>query len=172
MAASIQEAKLSAFPACVSRPEARIQAYKEVFEENRHRVYSLAFWMTDNEIVAEELTINTFCRAFAIGPDPDTETILRALIAEMRDLMPIGVLTLQCEASTEVVGLRSNIKRIDLERAVMQLPVTERMVFLLHDGEKNDHARIARILGLSEQESACGLHQARLRLRELLAAVV
>ena len=39
----------------------------------------------------------------------------------------------------------------------------------MHDAENYDHARIARTLGLTEDESRRGLHQARLRMRELLA---
>ena len=171
MASSIGEAKLT-FPACISRAEARVQAYQEAFTENRHHVYSLAFLMTDNELVAEELMINAFCRAFALSPDPDRESVDRALVTELRELMPLGSLTLECAPCEEVVGLRRNTKRVELERAVVQLPAMERMVFLLHDVERYEHARIGRLLGLTEQESAYGLHQARLRLRELLAASV
>jgi DNA-directed RNA polymerase specialized sigma24 family protein len=46
------------------------------------------------------------------------------------------------------------------------------MVFLLHDVEGYDHARVARTLGITEDESQIGLHQARLRLRNLLATMV
>jgi RNA polymerase sigma-70 factor (ECF subfamily) len=172
MAVRIQEAKLTGFPGCVFRPAARVEAYQEAFEENRHRVYSFAFWMTDNELVAEELMLNTFCRAFALSSHPDAESVDRALVAELRELMPLGALTLQCAPCSEVVGLHRNTKRVDLERAVVQLPATERLVFLFHDVERYDHARISRTVGLSERESAYGLHQARLRLRELLAAMV
>jgi len=172
MAASIEQAKLNGFATAISRPEARVRAYQEAFEENRHRVYSLAFRMTDDELVAEELMINSFCRAFALSPDPDAESLDRALVTELRELMPLGTLTLECDTCSEVVGLRRNVKRVELERAVVQLPVTERMIFLLHDVERYDHSRIGRILGLSEQESAYGLHQARLRLRELFASCV
>jgi RNA polymerase sigma-70 factor (ECF subfamily) len=171
MAVSIGEAKLT-FPACVSKTEARVKAYQEIFAEHRHRVYSLAFLMTDNEVVAEELMVNTFCRAFALSADPDCESIDRALVAELRELMPLGSLTLQCAPCEQVVGLRRNTKRVELERAVVQLPATERMVFLLHDVERYEHARIGHILGLTEEESAYGLHQARLRLREVLAALL
>jgi DNA-directed RNA polymerase specialized sigma24 family protein len=69
-----------------------------------------------------------------------------------------------------VASVRGNVKRVDLERAVVQLPPTERMIFLLHDVEAYDHTRISRTLGVSEQESQLGLHQARLRLRQLLAS--
>jgi DNA-directed RNA polymerase specialized sigma24 family protein len=69
-----------------------------------------------------------------------------------------------------VSQVRRNTRRADLERAVVQLPSTERMIFLMHDVENYDHARIARTLGISEVESKAGLFQARLKLRELLAS--
>ena len=168
--ASIGQPNVSGFATAISRPEARARAYQEVFEENRHRLYSLAFYMSGNELVAEELMVNTFCRAFACSPDPDVETIDRALVTELRELMPLGALTLECAPAADVVGLRRNTKRVELEAAVAQLPATERMIFLLHDVERCDHARIGRLLGLNDQESSYGLHQARLRLRELLAS--
>ena len=62
--------------------------------------------------------------------------------------------------------------RTHLERAVVQLPPTERMIFLMHDVENYDHCRIARYLELTEDQSRNALHQARLRLRELLATTV
>jgi len=170
MAESIEQAKVTGFVTTISRPEARVRAYQERFEENRHRIYSLAFRMTDNEVVAEELMINSFCRAFALNADPDAESVDRALVTELRELMPLGTLTLECAPACDVVGLRRNTKRVELENAVAQLPATERMVFMLHDVERYDHLRISRLLGLTEQESAYGLHQARLRLRELLAS--
>jgi DNA-directed RNA polymerase specialized sigma24 family protein len=46
------------------------------------------------------------------------------------------------------------------------------MIFLMHDVENYSHARIARSLGLGEDESIQGLHQARLRLRRLMAEMV
>ena len=52
---------------------------------------------------------------------------------------------------------------------MVQLPSTERLVFLMHDVEGYDHARIARTVGITEMESRQGLFQARLKIRELLA---
>ncbi|HVP51567.1 MAG TPA: sigma factor-like helix-turn-helix DNA-binding protein [Terriglobales bacterium] len=170
MTVRIEEAKLIGFPTRVSGRETQAQAYQEAFEQSRHRVYSLAFWMTDHELVAEEVAVNTFCLAFAFSAAPDAESVDRAFVATLRELMPLGQPTLQCGLCSEMVSLRRNVKRVDLERAVVQLPPTERLIFLLHDVESYDHSRIGRLLGLSREESACGLHQARLRLRELLAA--
>ena len=146
-----------------------VDSYREAYEQNRHRIYALAFWMTDNELVAEELMMDTFCRAFLAGDRPTAEEIDRALVAELRSCMPLGILTLNCAPCDKVLSVRRSKLRVDLELAVVQLPGTERMIFLMHDVEGYDHSRIARTLGLTETGSRTGLHQARLRMRELLA---
>ena len=143
--------------------------YSEVYEQNRHRIYALAFWMTNNELAAEELMTNTFCRIFAKNDSPAPEEIDCALIAELRQQMPLDALTLNCSPCRKILSVRQNTRRVELEHAVGQLPGTERMIFLMYDVENYDHARVARTLGLTEDESRLGLHLARLRIRELLA---
>ena len=171
MGISIGEGKMFGFteylPAVLDQP--RVDHCRTIYEENRHRVYSLAFLMTDNELVAEELMTQTFCRAFAHHASPSAYQVDQALVDELREMMPLGKLTLNCAPCDQVLSVRRNTLRVDLERAVVELPGTEKMIFLMHDVERYDHVRIARLLGLSEDESRCGLHQARLRLRELLA---
>ncbi len=145
------------------------RTYSEVYKQNRHRIYALAFWLTDSELAAEELMTDTFCRAFAKSESPAPEDIDCALILEARRHMPFRALTLNCAPCEKVLCVRDNMLRIDLDRAVVRFPNTEKMIFLMHDVEHYDHARIARILGFTEDESHRGLHQARLRIRELLA---
>ncbi|MGC2108851.1 MAG: sigma-70 family RNA polymerase sigma factor [Candidatus Korobacteraceae bacterium] len=153
-------------PAVLARPQTD---HSEIYEQNRHRIYSLAFWMTDHELAAEELMTHTFCRAFGRSDTPSAEEIDRALIAELRQYMVLGTLTLDCAPCERVLSVRRNVLRVDLERAVIQLPNTEKLIFLMRDVEGYDHERIARLLGISQAESHTGLHQARLRMRELLA---
>lgn len=170
MANIIQQAKISGYATFLPGVVAEhAEKFQEVFEENRRRIYALAFWMTDNEISAEELMRLTFIRGFSHGPRPTPEALDRALVAELRELMPLGSLTLDEGLCCESRSVRRNTLRVHLERAVVQVAATERMVFLLHDVEGYDHARIARILGITEDESRSGLHQARMRLRNLLA---
>ena len=145
------------------------EEYRAIYDQNRHRIYALAFWMTDNELAAEELMTSTFRRAFAWNNGPTDDQIDQAFIGELRKEMPLGSLTLNCEPSSRVRGVRNNVLRVDLERAVVQLPSTERLIFLMHDVEGYDHARIAHTLGLSDDESCLGLYRARVFLRELLA---
>jgi RNA polymerase sigma-70 factor (ECF subfamily) len=148
--------------------ESRTAEYNRIYEENRHRIYSLAFWMTDNELTAEELATNVFLRAFAGTASPTTEQIDHAFLAEVRETTAVGTLTLAVSANAATT-IRGNVKRVHLERAVVQLPATEKLIFLLHDVEGYEHQKIARLLGIEPQESQYGLHQARVLIRELVS---
>jgi RNA polymerase sigma-70 factor, ECF subfamily len=143
--------------------------YQEIYNEHCHRIYSLAFWITDHEPGAEQLSGNTFLRAFAWHYRPEAEQVDQAFVAEIRELMPVGELVLRNNAAPGISSVRARMKRIHLERAVVQLPVTEKLIFLFHDVEGYEHARIASLLGISENESAFGLHQARVFIREQVA---
>lgn len=170
MASAYREANFTDFvtylPAVADKARAR---YEEIYEENRHRVFALAFWMTDSEVAGEEVLESTFRRAFAMNEAPTPEQIDRALISSLREYVPLGVLTLSIREVSPKADVRGNVKRIHLEQAVVQLPHTERLVFLMHDVERYQHTKIARLLGFTEDESQFAVHQARLRMRELLS---
>jgi len=146
-----------------------MEGYRAVYARNQHRIYALAFWMTDNELAAEQLMERAFIRVFSICDSPSQEMIDCALLEEIREQVPVGELTLEQDTCREVLSVRHNVKRVDLERAVVKLPPTERLIYLLHDGEGYNHERIAFTLGISQDDSRRGLHQARLGLRTLLA---
>src|SRR5215467_4462177 len=106
--------------------ESRAAGYSSVYNEHCHRIYSLAFWMTDNELVAEQLSESVFLRAFSQSASPRAEQIDNAFLAAVREITPVGALTLNSRAiSTR--SITGNIKRVHLERAVVQLPATERL---------------------------------------------
>lgn len=146
--------------------------YSEIYNQHCHRIYSLAFYVTDNELTAEELATNTFLRAFAASGAPSADHVDHAFLSEVRDLMPVGLLTLKNSRISDAKNIRGNIKRVHLERAVVQLPATEKLVFLWHDVDGYEHSRIARLLGISEEESALALHEARMRVRQLVAEMI
>jgi RNA polymerase sigma-70 factor, ECF subfamily len=60
------------------------------------------------------------------------------------------------------------LDRLDLERAIAQLPPSYRAAFVLHDVEGFDHGEVGRHLGIAEGTSKSLLHKARIRLRRLL----
>jgi RNA polymerase sigma-70 factor (ECF subfamily) len=169
MASTIWNAKITGFATEIPTVECRTEALKAIYQDHKDRIYNLAFYLTDNEITAETLSARVFASTFALNTTPSAEVLDRALVDELRSTVEIGALTLNepvCEAASKV---RRNVKRAVLERAVVSLPATERLIFLMRDVEGYDHSRIARTLGINTDESKRGLHQARLALRRLIS---
>jgi DNA-directed RNA polymerase specialized sigma24 family protein len=170
MASTLQNVAISEYLTFIpSFSRTSSDQFEAIYEQNRHRVYAMAFWMTDSEPKAEQLLEATFVRAFAENELPTEEQIDEALIAQLREEHMIGILSLNCADATEVLNVRGNTRRVHLELAVVQLPATEKLVYVMHDGEAYSHERIARTLGISVEDSQNGLHQARLRIRELVS---
>ena len=64
--------------------------------------------------------------------------------------------------------LIGSVDRINLDRAIAELPPGYRAVFVLHDVEGYEHNEIAQIMSYSVGNSKSQLHKARLKLREWL----
>ena len=171
MATSILNARITAFASEIPAVASRTESLKAIYEEHQNRIYNLAFYLTDNELTAESVSASVFSNVFAVNLTPSAEVLDRALVNELRETMPIGTLTLNVPNATETSNARRNVKRAVLERAVMHVPATERLIFLMHDVEGYDHSRIARTLGISTDESCNGLHQARLAVRRAIAQI-
>jgi RNA polymerase sigma-70 factor (ECF subfamily) len=145
------------------------QQQRDVYESHRHRAFSLAFYMTGNEIEAEEILATTFVRAFQQSEQPDAFAIDSALLGELGHRFP-----LRKEEPAAVVtpgsGLsHRNVRRPDLESAVRNLPPNERLLFLLRDVEGYSAANIARLLDISEAQVQRACFSARIRLCQVLA---
>jgi len=68
----------------------------------------------------------------------------------------------------EDLALAGSIDRLQLQKAVDDLPPGYRMIFVLHDVEGYEHNEIATIVGCSIGNSKSQLHKARMKLRDLL----
>jgi RNA polymerase sigma-70 factor (ECF subfamily) len=64
--------------------------------------------------------------------------------------------------------LAGSIDRLQLQKAVDDLPPGYRTIFVLHDVEGYEHNEIAQIVGCSIGNSKSQLHKARMKLRDLL----
>jgi len=149
---------------------------RDVYESHRHRIFALAFYMTGNELEAEELLTRTFIQAFGAAEKPQPQHIDAALIAELRQRFPLG----QNEPSAQLIKgeiipnsdlTRHNVRRTDLEEAIQMLPPTERLMFLLRDVEGYSPAEISQLIEISESHVQPMLFSARIRLRRELATV-
>jgi RNA polymerase sigma-70 factor (ECF subfamily) len=145
------------------------QQQRDVFESHRHRTFSLAFYMTGNEVEAEEILTITFVRAFQQHEKPDAFAVDSALLQELSERFP-----LRNEESPAVLvpgaGLNHrNVRRPDLEVAVRNLPANERLLFLLRDVEGYSPAMISRLLDIPEAQVVRSCFSARIRLHQVLA---
>jgi RNA polymerase sigma-70 factor (ECF subfamily) len=68
-------------------------------------------------------------------------------------------------------GVLGAVDRLDLERALDELPAGCRTVFVLHDVEGFEHKEIAAMLDIADGTSKSQLHKARMRLRQALSRV-
>jgi RNA polymerase sigma-70 factor (ECF subfamily) len=153
------------------------------------RIYALCLRIVRNPTEAEDLTQEAFLRAFRKihmfrGESAFSTWLYRlavnvVLMKLRKKRLPEASLeetTKSNEESTgqseEVGGLDSRltwlIDRLNLERAVEQLPSAFKTVFVLHDIQGYEHHEIAEMMDWSVGTSKGKLHRARARLRELL----
>lgn len=155
-------------------------AFRELYEGHVGRIYALCLRLAGNATLAEELTQDTFVRAWErIGSFRGESAFgtwlfriaVNVALAERRgrgrredrvalasdpDLLPAA-------ARTEHHG-----DRMDLEQAIAALPPGARAVFLLYDVEGYQHSEIAELTGIAEGTSKTQLFRARRLLREAL----
>jgi RNA polymerase sigma-70 factor (ECF subfamily) len=145
------------------------QQQRDVYESHRHRAFSLAFYMTGNEIEAEEILATTFVRAFQAQERPDGFAVDSALVQELSQRFPLQEVEAPAAIVQGAAANQRNVRRSDLEAAVRNLPANERLLFLLRDVEGYAPAMISRLLNIPESQVQRACFSARIRLCQLLA---
>ena len=69
-----------------------MESYQAIYACNQHRVYALAFWMTDNELAAEQVMEQAFIRVFSISSSPTEEMVDCALLERSGNWCPSACL--------------------------------------------------------------------------------
>src|SRR5437879_4327935 len=163
-------------------------AFEHLYRSHSHRVYGLCLRMTGNPTLAEDLTQDVFLQVFrkiqTFRAESAFSTWLYRLAVNIV-LMRRRIKTLKetsLEAGSETEGdaprhreigrsdrhLGGVVDRLNLKRALRQLPRGYRQMFLLHDVMGYEHHEIAEALGCSVGNSKSQLHKARMRLRTIL----
>ena len=164
-------------------------AFERIYGLHSRRVYALCLRMVGNTAEAEDLTQEAFLQLFRkIGTfrgESAFSTWLHRLSVNVV-LMRLRKKTLaltSLEETTEPdeetggprkdfggpdVRLSGSVDRVNLERAVQQLPPGYKSIFVLHDVQGYEHNEIATIMNCSIGNSKSQLHKARMRLRGLL----
>ena len=159
-----------------------VDAFEALYKQHAARIYSLASRMAGSPDEGEDLVQEIFLQAYrklgSFKGDASVGTWLYRLavnhcldfVRSRRAKMGRVTDTLDAAGSFEPVSQRETpLARIDLERAIEQLPAGCREAFVLHDVEGFDHKEVARLLGIAEGTSKSQVFKARMKLRGLLA---
>ena len=166
--------------------EGEVGAFEELYRQHSGRLFSLAVRMLGNQWDAEDQLQEIFLSAHRKLESFRGESALgtwlyRLAMNQLLDYVRsrsarTGQLTDGLDDATLLADGRGHrladqaINRIDLERALGELPDGCRAAFVLHDVEGLEHKEVSDVLGIAEGTSKSQVHKARLRLRGLLRA--
>jgi RNA polymerase sigma-70 factor, ECF subfamily len=158
-----------------------VDAFETIYNQHAARIYTLACRMAgsphDGEDLLQEIFLQAHRKLASFKGDSSLGTWLYRLalnhcldyVRSRRAKMGRLTDTLDAEGAMEPVAARETpIARVDLERALQQLPEGCREAFVLHDVEGFDHKEVAKLLGIAEGTSKSQVFKARSRLRGLL----
>jgi RNA polymerase sigma-70 factor, ECF subfamily len=168
-------------------------AFERLYQLHNRRVYSLCLRMVSNTAEAEDLTQEAFLQLFRKIATFRGESAFSTWLHRLS--VNVVLMKLRRKSGTETsleqvtepdeesgtprrdfggpdIRLSGSIDRVNLQRAVDQLPPGYKAVFVLHDVQGYEHNEIAEIMGCSIGNSKSQLHKARMRLRGLLHEVV
>jgi RNA polymerase sigma-70 factor (ECF subfamily) len=186
-ARKLQVEKFSEAEALERAKQGDAEAFEALYHQHKRRVYSLCLRMTANTAAAEDLTQEAFLQLFRkIGTfrgESAFSTWLHRMavnvvlmqlrkkglaVVPLEDTFESEEESSRKEPGADDVRLTGSIDRLQLKRAIDNLPEGYRTIFLLHDVEGYEHNEIARIMECSIGNSKSQLHKARMKLRELL----
>ena len=159
-------------------------AFEEVYRAHSGRLYGLVLRMVGNPADAEDLLQEIFLSAHRKLDGFRGESALGTWLYRLATNQCLdhlrsrstraGQLTDALEDEPALPDARSRavaeetVAKMDLERALAQLPDGCRAAFLLYDVEGLEHREVAEALGIAEGTSKSQVHKARLKLRALL----
>jgi RNA polymerase sigma-70 factor, ECF subfamily len=161
-------------------------AFERVYRAHVDRVYSVCVRMTSDRNLAEELTQDTFVRAWQklslFRGESSFGTWLHRLAVNvvLNARKSEGRLRRRVTTSTDEQEEGSGVQVAaslpfapgewtDIEEAIAKLPIGARRIFVLHDVEGYRHEEIGQMLGITSGGSKAQLHRARMLLRETLS---
>lgn len=168
-------------------------AFADLFNAHKARIYALCLRMTNNTAEAEDLTQDAFLQVFrklsTFRGDSALSTwmhriavntvlmFIRKRNSSIRECPLEPVFGSEEEAAFEgpVYGkvddtLSMTTDRVALLRAIENLPPGYRLMIILHDIHGYEHQEIADIFGCTTGNTKSQLHKARLRLRSVIGA--
>jgi RNA polymerase sigma-70 factor (ECF subfamily) len=153
--------------------------FQELYDAYAPDVYRFAFSLAGERAEAEDITSETFVRAWARRDAIRTETLEAYLMAIARNTflerlrkrrreVPLDE-TMTDPTAGPVARAESRLELIRVEKLLAGLPETDRAAFVLRVRHGLPYDEIARVLGITLASAKVKVHRAR---RRLLAACI
>lgn len=159
------------------------EAFGVLYERHLDAIYRYIYFRVETEVVAEDLTEETFVRAwealpgFKVGQHPFTSWLYRIahnlVIDHRRKRSPLSLPEIEFDLETgsddlpeQIVSQTEDIS--ELRRAVQQLDEEAQQIILMRFVEGLSHREVARIIGKTEGATRVAQHRALDKLHKLL----
>jgi RNA polymerase sigma factor (sigma-70 family) len=148
--------------------------FEDLYESYATEVYRFSLWLAGDSSEAEDITSETFIRAWVHNSTIRTETLKAYLFTIARNLYLEGWRKRKRQvALTDVYPdpapepdkvVESQLELRGVRRVLRTLPEIDRTAFVLRIQHELPYAEIARILGLSLTASKVKVHRVRKKL--------
>jgi len=148
--------------------------FHELYERYVPEVYRFAYWLAGDSAEAQDITAETFVRAWVNWDSIRTETLKAYLLTIARNVylgqlrerrfrteLPESVPDPQPDPET-LAAYRESIETV--RRILLTLPEIDRAAFVLRVQHALPYSEVARVLQLSVGAAKVKVHRARLRL--------
>ena len=152
----------------------KMLTFHEIYERYSRDVYRYAFWLAGSTDEANDITSETFARAWVGREEIRTETVKAYLFAIARNLYLKGLRDEKRhtqlrtgQIDTKPAPERIVESKLEMDRvmdAIQSLPEVDRAAFLLRIQHELPYDEIARILQLPLTTVKVKIHRARLKL--------
>jgi RNA polymerase sigma-70 factor (ECF subfamily) len=151
--------------------------FHSLFERHAPAVYRFAVYLSGDPSLAEEITQETFVRAWVMPGEVRGGTVKAYLLAIARNLyraernrvarqVAVDGALPDPKPGPEAVAC-SRIELDSVLEALQELPETDRAALLMHAQEGMPYTAIASALGVSIAAVRVRVHRARIKLRRL-----
>ena len=148
--------------------------FQDLYDSYAIEVYRFSFWLSGDSCEAEDITSETFIRAWAKRNTIRTETLKAYLFTIARNYYLGQRRKKKRQVSLDDVYpdpaprpdkvVESRLELVRLQKVLQTLPEIDRAAFVLRIQHELPYAEIARVLGLSLSATKVKVHRVRKKL--------
>jgi RNA polymerase sigma-70 factor (ECF subfamily) len=153
-----------------------VLSFQDLYQSHKDDVYRFCFWLAGNQADAEDITSDTFVRAWARRSAIRTQTLRAYLLTIARNVFLEQRRKRQRQVSLDDVyvdpapgperQVESQLEIVRVHRVLQSVTEIDRAAFILRVQHDLPYAEIARVLQISVPAAKVKVHRVRKKLIE------